>query len=246
MEVVNQIWRRATATQPAPSPRLVGAIAVLGLVLVLYHRCWPVTRLLVTITHEGAHALAALLAGRRLSGIRLNADTSGLTVSRGRARGPGMIIMLAVGYLGPALAGLGSAAMLVAGRSIGLLWLLVALLSLMLLLIRNAYGVLVLLVAGAAVFAITWYLTPAWQSAVAYLITWVLLIAAPKPVVELIIQRRQGRDRGSDVAQLSRLTSIPGGLWAGLFLICSLAGLAVGTVVLLPGLIALFRPMFSD
>lgn len=136
--------------------------------------------------------------------------------------------------------------MLVAGRSIGLLWLLVALLSLMLLLIRNAYGVLVLLVAGAAVFAITWYLTPAWQSAVAYLITWVLLIAAPKPVVELIIQRRQGRDHGSDVAQLSRLTSIPGGLWAGLFLICSLAGLAVGTVVLLPGLIALFRPMFSD
>lgn len=246
MEVVTEIWRRATAEQTAPAPRMVGAIAVVGLVLVLYRRCWPVTRLLVTITHEGAHALAALLVGRRLSGIRLNSDTSGLTVSRGRARGPGMIIMLAVGYLGPALAGLGAAAMLVAGYSVGLLWLLVVLLSLMLLLIRNAYGLLVLLVAGGAVFAISWYLTPAWQSAVAYLITWVLLIAAPKPVLELIIQRHQGRDGGSDVDQLSRLTPIPGGLWAGFFLLCSVAGLALGAAELLPGLITLFRPMLRS
>lgn len=245
MHVVTEIWRRATTTQPAPPPHLVGAIAVLGLVLVLYRRCWPVTRLLVTITHEGAHALAALLVGRRLSGIRLNSDTSGLTVSHGRPRGPGMIIMLAVGYLGPALAGLGAAWMLAAGHSIGLLWLLVVLLSLMLLLIRNFYGLLVLLLAGAAVLAISWYLSPGWQSAVAYLITWVLLIAAPKPIVELIMQRRQSRDHGSDVDQLARLTRIPGGLWAGLFLICSLAGLALGAAVLLPSLIALFRPMFS-
>lgn len=245
MHVVTEIWHRATSTQPAPSPRLVGAIAVIGLLLVLYRPCWPVTRLLVTITHEGAHALAALLVGRRLSGIRLNSDTSGLTVSRGRPRGPGMIIMLAVGYLGPALAGLGAAWMLAAGRSIGLLWLFVLLLTLMLLLIRNAYGLLVLLVAGGGVFAISWYLTPGWQSAVAYLITWVLLISAPKPIIELIMQRRQSRDHGSDVDQLARLTRIPGGLWAGFFLICSVAGLALGTAVLLPSLIALFRPMFS-
>jgi hypothetical protein len=246
VEVVSEIWRRATAVQAAPEPGVVAAIAIAGLVLVLYRRCWPITRLLVTITHEGAHAIAALLVGRRLSGIRLNSDTSGVTVSRGRPRGPGMIITLAVGYLGPAAAGLGAAAMLVAGHSIGLLWLLVVLLSLMLLLIRNAYGIVVLLVAGALVLGISWYLAPGWQSAVAYLITWTLLIAAPKPVVELIIQRRQGRDRGSDVDQLSRLTSVPGWLWAGMFLLCSLAGLAVGTAALLPSLIALFRPMFSN
>ena len=245
MHVVTEIWHRATATQPSPRPEVVGAIAVLGLVLVLYRRCWPVTRLLVTITHEGAHALAALLVGRRLSGIRLNSDTSGVTVSRGKPRGPGMIFMLAAGYLGPAAAGLGAAWLLADGRSIGLLWLLVVLLSLMLLLIRNFYGLLVLLVAGGAVFAISWYLAPGWQSAVAYLITWVLLISAPKPVVELIMQRRQRRDPGSDVDQLARLTRIPGGVWAGLFLICSVVGLALGAAVLLPSLIELFRPMFS-
>lgn len=245
MYVVTEIWRRATATQPPPSPGLVGAIAVLGLILVLYRRCWPLTRLLVTITHEGAHALAALLVGRKLTGIRLNSDTSGVTLSSGRPRGPGMIIMLAVGYLGPALAGLGAAGMLTVGRSIGLLWLLVVLLTLMLLLIRNFYGLLVLLVAGGAVVAISWYLSPGWQSAVAYLITWVLLIAAPKPIIELIIQRRQGNDHGSDVDQLSRLTRIPGWLWASFFLLCSVAGLGVGVAVLLPSVITTFRPMFS-
>lgn len=245
MEVITRIWQRATASQPAPRPEVVGVIAVVGLVLVLYRRCWPITRLLVTITHEGAHALAALLAGRRLSGIRLNSDTSGVTLSRGRPRGPGMIIMLAVGYLGPSLAGLGAAALLTAGHSIGLLWLFVAAFSLMLLMIRNAYGLLVLLVAGAATAVITWYLPAHWQSAVAYLITWVLLISAPKPVLELIGQRRHGGGRGSDVDQLARLTRIPGALWAAAFLLVASAGLAVGTAVLLPGLVALFRPMFT-
>lgn len=245
VEVITEIWQRATAVQPPPAPRVVGAIAVLGLILVLYRRSWLVTRLLVTITHEGAHAVAALGAGRRLSGIRLNSDTSGLTVSRGRTRGPGMVIMLAAGYLGPALAGLGAAALLAAGHSVGLLWLLVLLLSLMLLMIRNAYGLLLLVVAGGLVFAISWFLTPGWQSAVAYLITWILLIAAPKPVIELIADRRRGRDRGSDVDQLARLTRLPGGIWAGVFLLCNLAGLALGTAVLLPSLIALFRPLFT-
>ena len=41
----------------------------------------------VTIAHEGGHAVAALLTGRRLRGIRLHSDTSGLTLSAGtRAR----------------------------------------------------------------------------------------------------------------------------------------------------------------
>ena len=245
MKVLSEIWQRATAVQPAPDPRVVGAIAVVGMLLVLYRRAWLVSRLLVTITHEGAHAVAALLVGRRLSGIRLNSDTSGLTVSRGRTRGPGMVIMLAAGYLGPALAGLGAAALLAAGHSVGLLWLLVLVLALMLFMIRNGYGLLVLVIAGGLVFMISWFLDPRWQSAIAYLITWVLLIAAPKPVVELIAMRRRRADRGSDVDQLARLTPIPGGVWSALFLICNVAGLALGTAVLLPSLIALFRPMFA-
>jgi len=89
---------------------------------------------------------------------------------------------------------------------------------------------------GAAVFWVTWYLSPPAQSAVAYLITWVLLIAAPKPVLELMAQRRRGQAGRSDADQLARLTPIPGGPWALFFLLANLVGLTVGAALLLPDL----------
>jgi hypothetical protein len=243
--VTGEIWRRAVAGQPLPQPAVVAGIAVLGLIMVCYHRFWPVTRLLVTITHEGAHALAALLVGRRLRGIQLRSDASGLTLSRGRPRGPGMIMMLAAGYLGPVITGLGAAALLASGHSIGLLWLIVVLLGLLLLLIRNIYGLVVLLVAGIGVAAISWWLPPTWQSASAYLLCWVLLIAAPKPVVELLGQRRRRQARGSDVDQLARLTPIPAAVWAAGFLVVNLIGLVGGIIILLPSVVAVFTPMLG-
>ena len=81
------------------------------------------------MVHEAGHALVAVLVGRQLQAIRLHSDTSGLTVSRGKPRGPGMVAMLAAGYLAPALLGLLAAVMLGAGRSVGLLWLLLLMLA---------------------------------------------------------------------------------------------------------------------
>ncbi|HEY5979655.1 MAG TPA: M50 family metallopeptidase [Microlunatus sp.] len=237
-EVLSQIWERATATQPAPEPAVVVAVALVALALVLIPRAWSLTRHVVTISHEGGHALLAVLTGRRLIGIRLHADTSGLTLSRGRPTGPGMVAMLAAGYLAPAVAGLGAALLLAAGHSLALLWLAVGWLSLMLLQIRNAYGLLVLLVCGAGAALASWYLAGTTVSLLACLLTWVLLLAAPKPVLELMRQRRRGRARGSDVDQLTRLTRVPAFLWETLFLVANLGGLVVGVIVLLPSVAA--------
>lgn len=239
-EVLSRIWSRATATQPAPEPAVVVAVALVALALVLLPRAWSLTRHLVTISHEGGHALVAVLTGRRLMGIRLHADTSGVTLSRGRPTGPGMVAMLAAGYLAPAVAGLAAALLLAAGHSLALLWLAVGWLSLMLLQIRNAYGLLVLLVCGAGAGLASWYLSGSTLSLLAYLLTWLLLLAGPKPVVELIRQRRRGQARGSDVDQLSRLTGVPAVLWETLFLLANLAGLVVGVTVLLPSVVAGF------
>jgi hypothetical protein len=74
------------------------------------------------------------------------------------------------------------------------------------------------------------------QSGLAYVLTWTLLLAAPKPVVELIRQRRRQRTPQSDADQLARLTRLPATLWAGGFLIINCAGLAVGAMLLLPAL----------
>ena len=43
--------------------------------------------------------------GRKLHGIRLHSDTSGLTLSAGRPTGPGMILTLLAGYVAPPLVG---------------------------------------------------------------------------------------------------------------------------------------------
>jgi hypothetical protein len=79
------------------------------------------------------------------------------------------------------------------------------------------------------------------QSGLAYVLTWTLLFAGPKPVLELISQRRFGRAPQSDADQLARLTHIPAGLWAGGFLIINCAGLVLGAILLLPALAELGR-----
>lgn len=231
--------------QPAPPPALVALTALLALVLVVQPTAWRGTRMLVTITHEGGHALVALLTGRRLRGIRLHSDTSGLTVSSGRPAGPGMVTMLLAGYLAPAVAGLGAVVLLLSQHSLGLLWLLTVLLALMLLQIRNVYGFLVVVGCGAALVGVSWFLAPSTQSVLAYLLTWILLVSAPKPVLELIRQRRHGRTGRSDADQLAGLTRTPAGFWIALFLLANLAGLLLATSLLLPALVELVRSVIS-
>jgi hypothetical protein len=236
VELIAEIWRRATAVQPPPAPVVVALAAAIAAALVLSRAIWPFTRMLVTITHEGAHGVAAFLTGRRLQGIRLHSDTSGLTVSSGRPSGPGMVTMLLAGYLGSAVVGLGAVALLIAGHSLGLLWLFVILLALLLVQIRNFYGFVLVVGCAVVLILVSWYLPATMQSGLAYVLTWTLLLAAPKPVLELIRQRRGGRAPHSDADQLARLTRVPASLWAGGFLIVNCAGLVLGTVLLLPAL----------
>ena len=224
------------AVQPPPAPLVVALAAVIAGALVLPRAIWPYTRVLVTITHEGAHGVAALLTGRRLQGIRLHSDASGLTVSSGRPSGPGMVTMLLAGYLGSAVVGLGAVALLIAGHSLGLLWLFVILLALLLVQIRNFYGFVLVVGCAVVLILVSWYLPATMQSGLAYVLTWTLLLAAPKPVLELIRQRRGGRAPHSDADQLARLTRVPAGLWVGGFLTVNCAGLVLGTVLLLPAL----------
>ncbi|HZA03226.1 MAG TPA: M50 family metallopeptidase [Propionibacteriaceae bacterium] len=236
-DLIAEIWRRATSVQPIPPPAVVALTAVAALALVMTRAVWPYTRVLVTITHEAGHAVVALLAGRQLEGIRLHSDASGLTVSSGRASGPGMVAMLLAGYLAPALVGLGAGGLLISGFSLGLLWLLVILLAVMLLQIRNFAGFGIVVVVGAALVAVSWYAPAPVQSGVAYLVTWILLLSAPKPVLELIRMRRYGRAPHSDADQLARLTRVPAELWIALFLVLNGLGLLLGVALLLPAVV---------
>ncbi|MCW2848844.1 MAG: putative rane protein [Marmoricola sp.] len=226
-DVLDQVRDSAFGTQPSPSTGVVVVTAVVALLL-MAPQAWPRTRHLVTIAHEGAHGVVALLSGRRLAGIRLHSDTSGLTLSRGRPTGPGMVLTSAAGYVGPGLMGLGAAYLLQAGHAVGVLWLALVLLALLLLQVRNFYGLWAVLVVGVAVFAFSWWASPPVQVVVAHVGTWFVLLAAPRAVLELHAHRRGGRARTSDADVLARLTKVPGLVWVGVFLVVDLAALVVG------------------
>ncbi|MFF7383075.1 M50 family metallopeptidase [Streptomyces griseoluteus] len=221
------LWGRLSGTQPGPDLWVVLATLAAALAVVAPHPVWRVARNAITIAHEGGHGLIALVTGRKLTGIRLHSDTSGLTVSRGKPYGLGMILTAAAGYTAPSLLGLGGAALLAAGRITLLLWVATALLLAMLVMIRNAYGALTVVLTGGAFLLVSWLAGPQTQAAFAYAVVWFLLLGGVRPPFELQAKRRRGGAGDSDADQLSRLTRVPAGLWLFLFhavSLCSLIG----------------------
>jgi hypothetical protein len=222
------LWDRVSAVAPAPDLPLVLVTGVVAAVMTASPHMWDRTSHLVTMAHEGSHGMAALLSGRRLAGIRLHSDASGLALSKGRGTGLGIVVTMAAGYVGPALAGLGAAYLLTEGHAAGVLWVLLVASALMLLQIRNVFGLLSVLAAGTALFAVTRWASTEVQQVVAYVVTWFLLLAAPRDVLQLHRNRRGHKDTSSDAAALARLTHLPGTVWVGLFLVLTLGCLLWG------------------
>ncbi len=232
MAALLEFWGRVSAHQdPLPAATSLLTVLAAGL-FVLVPALWRRARHLVTIAHEGGHALVATLTGRRLGGIRLHSDTSGLTVSRGRPRGFGMVLTLLAGYPAPALLGLAAATILGAGYASGLLWLLLAALALILVQIRNWFGLWSVLVTGALILALTWLGTPLVQGIGALLITTFLLLGAVRTAIELQVSRSRRGGLSSDADQLARLTHVPGIVWAALFVLVAVLCVGLAASVL--------------
>jgi hypothetical protein len=229
---VNNLWDKLFGAQPDPPALLVLVTALIALVVVAFRPLWRIARNAITIAHEGGHALVALLTGRRLRGIRLEFDTSGLTLSAGRPTGPGMMLTLLAGYIAPSLVGLAGAWILGGNRITLLLWAAVVLLLLMLINIRNAFGVVSVVLTGGIVLAVSWYASPQVQAAFAYTGVWFLLIGGVRPVGELQKLRRRGRMPGSDADQLAGLTHLPAVFWVFVFYLVTLAALVIGVFML--------------
>lgn len=223
---LDQWWERPFDAQPEPHLAVPLVAVALALVVVFSGSTWRLARQVVTLVHEAGHALAALLSGRRLQAILLHSDTSGLTVSRGRPTGPGMVFTVLAGYPAPALLGLLFAGLIAADR-LALVLLLAAFGVLgVLVLVRNAYGVFIVLAAAAVLAAVAFLATANVAAAFVYLLTWVLLLGSVRPVLELPRKRRRRSVHDSDPDQLARLTELPAGLW-----VLVMATLAVGCLI---------------
>lgn len=221
------LWDRLTGIQTEPAWWLVVLTGLAALAAVGPRPVWLVSRNAITIAHEGGHGLLARLTGRELDGIRLHSDTSGVTLTRGKPRGLGMVLTAAAGYTAPSLLGLGGAALLSAHRITLLLWAATALLAVMLVKIRNLYGVLTVVLSGAAFVLVSWLAPTAVQALFAYAVVWFLLLGGVRPVFELQAKRRHGGAPDSDADQLGRLTHVHPVVWLLFFhavALCSLIG----------------------
>ena len=215
---------------------LAGAIVLTG-----ERTTWRLLRFVVTIAHEGGHAIAAVLVRRELAGIRLHSDTSGVTLSRGRADGPGMVFTALSGYPAPSVLGIGFAALVGLDQIRAMLWVTIALLLLLLTQIRNMFGVLTVVGSGAAAVAVIVWGTDRVALGFACAVAWLLLVGGLRAVIELQHSRRQqGSGRGarghqlsSDADQLARLTHLPGLLWVTFFFLLSTVALLAGAWLML-------------
>ncbi|GGS71083.1 M50 family metallopeptidase [Nonomuraea spiralis] len=231
---MDMLWAHLIKVQPDPDPWVVLVSALAALAVVAFRTPWQVSRGLITIAHEGGHAVMALLTRRKLEGIRLHSDTSGVTLTRGRPNGPGMVLTALAGYLAPSLLGLAAAWLTEQGRITLLIWGVLLFLVCMLLLIRNLYGALILLVTGGAVFALSMYAPAEVQQIVAMVATWFLLFGGVRPIVELQRKRRRRQARDSDADQLARLTFLPGGFYVFFFLLVAAVSVVFGAYLMNP------------
>ncbi len=230
---LGELWHRLADMQHLPPGWLVACSALLALAAIIPRRAWLISRNVVTIAHEGGHAIVALAAGRRLAGIRLHANTSGETVSAGNPDGVGMLLTIAAGYSAPPLLGLGAAALLAAGHPIVMLLSSLVLLTGLTAVMRNGYGLAATAAASVIVLLVCWLASPLVQAVFAYSATWFLLFGAVRPVLELQRTRRRGGARATDADELARLSGVPGIIWVAVFGIVSLAALALGASWLL-------------
>lgn len=217
LRTFGELLRLLFTAQPDPPLWLVPVTGALAAAVVLYSPVWRLARNVITIVHEAGHAAIALLTGRRLRGIKLHSDTSGVTVSAGPPTGAGMVFTLLAGYTAPSALGALYAGVLALDRVTLLLWLSIALLALLLVAIRNVYGVFAVLATGGAVFGVSWFGTALVQSGFAYFMTWFLLLGGVWPVVELQRKRRRRQAPDSDADQLARLTGVAGLMWVVVF-----------------------------
>lgn len=218
MDVLVDIWQRVLTPNAALEPLTAWLTVAAAAALVLIPAAWRRTRHSITIVHEGGHAVAAVLCGRRLSGIRLHSNTSGLTVSRGRPRGLGMVVTLFAGYPAPAVLGLGAAWLIGRGYDIGMLWALLVALTLTLVQIRNWFGLWSILITTAVVFVVTWFGSSTVVGIFALLVTAFMLLGAVRTTIELQQSRWRRTGSTSDADQLARLTHLPAFFWVLVFM----------------------------
>ncbi len=209
------------APLPAPLALLLGIAAF---VVVFGQTLWQVATHVNTIVHEAAHAVVGLRAGRKVRSVTINTKGGGATDMVPKD-GPGYAVAASAGYVGPSAAGLIAAGLISIGRIVAVLWLGLLLLAAMLLMVRKFFGGILILACGALLYLIVRYTALGVETAVAYGVTWFLLVSGPKAVLE-------AGSKPTDAAIVAGITHVWPSAWSFLWLVGTIAALVVGGAIL--------------
>lgn len=229
MDILTDIWNKLVNAQAKPELWMILAAWAVAFLLTATP-AWRIARNAITVVHEGGHALVAIVWGRRIAGIKLNADTSGVTISSGKAWGLGVIFTTAAGYTAPAILGLFLAWLASEGRIFLALAILALSVVLIFISIRNLWGFIVTVPLTVGLYYLL-QLNVTVQTFALVAVAAFLTVASTRPIIELQRARRSGEGEDSDADQLQKLTLIiPGIVWVIIFMACSLVanGLTVG------------------
>jgi hypothetical protein len=206
-----------TAPLDVSTPLLVG-IVVAAALLSIPRVTWRWFGLFATLVHELGHAFAALLSGRVVNGIRIRRDHSGDAMTTGRG-GFGTVLSGVFGYPAPAI--VGAALLWSVYNGYTALALLVGgvVLVLTVLVIRNLFGVLVVLGSAAVAAALWFYAAPDVQGYALLVLGVALLVGAVRGLVAVVgvHTSRRGQLRTSDAYLLFTRTGVPSPVWLAIF-----------------------------
>ncbi len=210
---------------PAPVALSIGMLVFIGL---LGTTLWKIATHAVTVVHEGAHAMVGLAAGRKIRRVEINPKGGGTTRIVPQT-GFGYGAAAFAGYVGPSAAGLVAAWLISIGHMVAVLWLGGLLLAAMVLLVRNFFGGIVILACGALLYLVLRHATAGVETAVAYAVTWFLLLSAPK---DALSAARKPKDV-ADAKILAGMTPLWPSAWCFLWLVGTIAALLFGGAILL-------------
>jgi hypothetical protein len=179
---------------------------------------WQYFGLFTTLVHELGHALAAVLTGRVVHGIRIRRNHSGDALSSGRGA-LGTVISGMLGYPAPAIAGAAQLWSVFNGYTAIALFAGGVVLLLTVLVIRNLFGILVVLASTAVSGALWFYASPPVQSYALLVLGTALLVGSMRGLATVVAVHTSRRDqlRTSDAYLLFRRTGVPSPLWLALF-----------------------------
>jgi hypothetical protein len=209
---------------------LLGLLAVAA-ALSIPRATWQYFGLFTTLVHVLGHAFAAVVTGRVVRGIRIRRNHSGDALSSGRG-GVGVVVSGMLGYPAPAIVGAALLWAVFHGYAVLALFAGGVVLLVTLLVIRNLFGVLVV-VASVAVSGLLWFYAPPAMQGYALLVLGVaLLVGSVRGLAAVVGVHLRHRDRlpSSDAWLLYRRTGVPSPVWLALFAVmisgCLLAAFA--------------------